>query len=89
VEYALTNLSSTNAEGLSPDVFETAIANCPRVEDVTLTNAGVPGGEFTNRCLNSISNWSSNELRNDFPTARPRSKQQNRCLETWYSPIVS
>jgi hypothetical protein len=47
------------------------------------------GEEFTNRCLVSILNRSSNELRNDFAAARPTSKQQNRCLESWYAPIVS
>jgi hypothetical protein len=34
-------------------------------------------------------NRSSNELRNDFAAARPTSKQQNRCLESWHAPIVS
>jgi hypothetical protein len=48
-----------------------------------------PGGEFTNRCLDSILNRSSNKLRNDFLAARPRSKQRNRGLESLYSPIVS
>jgi hypothetical protein len=48
-----------------------------------------PGEEFTNRCFDSILNRSSNELSNDFPAARPRSKQRNRCLESWYSSIVS
>jgi hypothetical protein len=48
-----------------------------------------PGEEFTNRCFDSILNRSSNELRNDFPAARPRSEKQNRCLESWYSSIVS
>jgi hypothetical protein len=48
-----------------------------------------PGEEFTNRCLVSILNRSSNELSNDFPAARPRSKQRNRCLESWYASIVS
>jgi vacuolar protein sorting-associated protein 13D len=47
------------------------------------------GEEFTNPCFDSILNRSSNELRNDFPVARPRSKQRNHCLESWYSSIVS
>jgi hypothetical protein len=38
-----------------------------------------PGEEFTNRCLDSILNRSSNKLRNNFPAVRPRSKQRNRC----------
>jgi hypothetical protein len=48
-----------------------------------------PGEEFTNRCLVSILNRSSNELRNNFASARPTSKQRNHCLESWYAPIVS
>jgi hypothetical protein len=48
-----------------------------------------PGEEFTNCCLDSILNRLSNELRNDFPAARPRSKQRNSCFESWYSSIVA
>jgi hypothetical protein len=44
-----------------------------------------PGEEFTNRCLVSILNRSSNTLRNNFAAARPTSKQRNRCLESWYA----
>jgi hypothetical protein len=60
-------------------------------EGFAVVTAGSAGGEeeFTNRCLDSILNRSSNELRNDFVAARPTSKQQNRCLESWYSSIVS
>jgi hypothetical protein len=42
-----------------------------------------PGEEFANRCLDSILNRSSNELRNDFPAARPRSKHKLRKREDW------
>jgi hypothetical protein len=49
----------------------------------------VAGEEFTNRCLDSMLNQSGNKLRNNFPAARPRSKQRNCCLESWYSSIVS
>jgi hypothetical protein len=49
----------------------------------------LPGEEFTNRCLVSILNLSSNDLRNDFAAAWPTSKPKNRSLESWYAPIVS
>jgi hypothetical protein len=47
------------------------------------------GEEFTNCCLVLVLNRSSKELRNNFAAARPTSKQWNRCLESWYAPIVS
>jgi hypothetical protein len=31
--------------------------------------SSVSGGEFTNRCLNSILNWSTNDLRNNLSSA--------------------